>query len=347
MTGKEFDELALDGRNYPTWAMDVKVSLASRGLSAALQPPIEGQVPITDLHKYNALYIIRNHIHIDLKLEYLMEEDPYTLWLALQTRYEQQKAVILPEATHEWTQLRIQDFKSIGEFNHAVHKICSKLKFCDKEPSEAEKIEKTLSTMLPADRILQQQYRARQFTRYSDLIHVLLQAEKHDELLMKNHHQRPVGAAPLPEVHANFQKNNKFNGSSQRPSNFKGKQNRNKNFKPRVTEKGKGTFKPQYDKSKVCQKCGCFKHITKKCRTPRHLVDLYLQSVGRKPQAHQGPRFESHFNLQSDNSKEAGCSHDIMEGPSNNPPLQASEDLMSTENMIVEFASNDMFGDLS
>lgn len=36
-----------------------------------------------------------------------MKEDPYTLWLALQTRYEQQNAVILPEATHEWTQLRL------------------------------------------------------------------------------------------------------------------------------------------------------------------------------------------------------------------------------------------------
>ena len=29
MTVKEFDLLALDGHNYPTWAVDVKVSLAS------------------------------------------------------------------------------------------------------------------------------------------------------------------------------------------------------------------------------------------------------------------------------------------------------------------------------
>ena len=39
MTVKEFEELALDGHNYPTWAMDVKVSLASRGMAAALVPP--------------------------------------------------------------------------------------------------------------------------------------------------------------------------------------------------------------------------------------------------------------------------------------------------------------------
>ena len=33
MTVKEFELLALDGHNYPTWVVDVKVSLASRGLS--------------------------------------------------------------------------------------------------------------------------------------------------------------------------------------------------------------------------------------------------------------------------------------------------------------------------
>jgi hypothetical protein len=50
---------------------------------------------------------------------------------------------------------------------------CSKLKFCEKEPTNAYKIEKTLSTMLPADRVLQQQYRANKYTQYSQLIHTL------------------------------------------------------------------------------------------------------------------------------------------------------------------------------
>jgi hypothetical protein len=35
--------------------------------------------------------------------------------------------MILPEANHDWTMLRLQDFKSIGEYNHVVHKICVKL----------------------------------------------------------------------------------------------------------------------------------------------------------------------------------------------------------------------------
>jgi hypothetical protein len=54
--------------------------------------------------------------------------------------------------------------------------------------------------MLPSDRFLKHQYHARNYQRYSELIHDLLQAEKYDELTIINHHQRPVGTAPLHEV---------------------------------------------------------------------------------------------------------------------------------------------------
>jgi hypothetical protein len=84
--------------------------------------------------------------------------------------------------------------------NHDVHKICSKLKFCENEPTNADKIEKTLSTMLPVDRVLQQQYQVNKFTHYSQLTHTLTQVEKHDEILMKSHHKHSTGAAPLPQV---------------------------------------------------------------------------------------------------------------------------------------------------
>jgi hypothetical protein len=48
-----------------------------------------------------------HHIHLDLKSEYVLEEEPSALWAALQNRYEQQKAVILPEANHDWVHLRL------------------------------------------------------------------------------------------------------------------------------------------------------------------------------------------------------------------------------------------------
>jgi hypothetical protein len=37
----EFDELALDGHNYPTWALNVKISLAFHGIMATLTPSAE------------------------------------------------------------------------------------------------------------------------------------------------------------------------------------------------------------------------------------------------------------------------------------------------------------------
>jgi hypothetical protein len=55
----------------------------------------------------------------------------------------------------------------------------------------------------PAQMILQQQYRERGFTVYSELIKTLLQAERHNELLLWNSNLRPVGTKPLLEVHAN------------------------------------------------------------------------------------------------------------------------------------------------
>ena len=58
-------------------------------------------------------------------------------------------------------------------------------------------IEKILSTFHAANIILAQQYRNMRFTKYSDLMSMLLLAEKHNELLLKNHGERPTGAFPM------------------------------------------------------------------------------------------------------------------------------------------------------
>jgi hypothetical protein len=85
---REFDEVALDGHNYPTWALDVKISLVFRGIMIALTPPAERDAAFLDTYKYQTLYIIRNHLHADLKSEYVIEEEPHSLWVALKGRYE-------------------------------------------------------------------------------------------------------------------------------------------------------------------------------------------------------------------------------------------------------------------
>jgi hypothetical protein len=35
--------------------------------------------------------------------------------------------MILPKANHDWIHLSLQDYKFIGDYNHAIHKICAKL----------------------------------------------------------------------------------------------------------------------------------------------------------------------------------------------------------------------------
>jgi hypothetical protein len=50
--------------------------------------------------------------------------------------------------------------------------------------------------MVHSDMILQHQYSVKNYQNYSDLIHDLLQTEKHDELTLRNHHQHSVGSAP-------------------------------------------------------------------------------------------------------------------------------------------------------
>jgi hypothetical protein len=74
--------------NYPTWALDVKISLAFRGILSALSPLVEREAIFLDTYKYQALFIIRNHLHHDLKSEYVMEEEFHSIWVALKGRYE-------------------------------------------------------------------------------------------------------------------------------------------------------------------------------------------------------------------------------------------------------------------
>jgi hypothetical protein len=50
--------------------------------------------------------------------------------------------------------------------------------------------------------VLQEQYRHAKYSKYSELIFVMLVAEKQNELLMKNHSARSTGTMVVPEAHA-------------------------------------------------------------------------------------------------------------------------------------------------
>ena len=86
----------------------------------------ENQRSLQDRAK--ALIFLRHHLHEDLKIEYLTVKDPLILWTELKKIFDYQKTVILPKARYDWMHLRLQDFKSISEYNSALFKISSQLK---------------------------------------------------------------------------------------------------------------------------------------------------------------------------------------------------------------------------
>jgi hypothetical protein len=154
--------------------------------------------------KAKVAIFLRRHIHPDLKMEYLEVKDPLVLWMKLRERFGVQKHVMLPRAQQEWATLHFLDFKTMESYNTAIHRIVAQLRFCGQIVTNLEMIEKTLQTFHPSNMVLQQQYRNNKYTKYCELVNMLLGTEAQNELLMQNYQKHPVGAVAVPEAHANF-----------------------------------------------------------------------------------------------------------------------------------------------
>ncbi|CAN6707834.1 unnamed protein product [Malus baccata var. baccata] len=140
----DFTALEVSGRNYLKWVQDVKLHLTAKNLRPAIEEATDA--PVGEAEKATAMIFIRRHIHDALQTEYLAEEDPRALWVALADRFDHQKDIFLPEARHDWQHLRFQDFKSVNEYNYEVCRIRSLLKFCNETLTEEDLLEKTYST---------------------------------------------------------------------------------------------------------------------------------------------------------------------------------------------------------
>ncbi|KAL0334001.1 UNVERIFIED_CONTAM: hypothetical protein Sangu_1556300 [Sesamum angustifolium] len=104
--------------------------------------------------------------------------------------------------------------------------------------------------------LLQQQYREKGFTKYSELISCILVAEQNNELLLKNHKSRLAGSAPFPEV--NVATRNHYNHE---PYRGRGRNHSHGYGRGRGYRSG---------------------HWSRTCRTPEHLIDLYQESLKNK-----------------------------------------------------------------
>ncbi|XP_070681732.1 uncharacterized protein [Malus domestica] len=204
----DFSTLEVSGRNYLKWVQYVKLHLTAKGIRATIKTPIADK-PVDKAQKATAMIFIRRHIHDALQTEYLIEEDPHTLWLALADRFDHQKDIYLPEAKHNWQHLHFHDFKSVNEYNSEVCRIHSLLKFCKVELTKSDLLKKTYLIFHATNIVMQQQYRAQKFTKFSDLISVLLLIEKKNQVLMKNHQSQPTGLNATPEAHATYSSSHK------------------------------------------------------------------------------------------------------------------------------------------
>lgn len=289
----EFVALDITGKNYLSWVLDAEIHLDAKGLGETIKEGNE----TTSQDKAKAMIFLRHHLHEGLKTEYLTVKDPQILWSNLKERYDHQRTVILPKARYDWLHLRLQDYKSISEYNSAMFRITSQLTLCGEKITDAEMLEKTFSTFHATNVVLSTQYREKGFKKYSELISCLLVAEQNNELLMKNHESRPTGSTPFPEAnvtsHGKDSKDKDHSSSSGRGrgrGQWRGRgrgrgfggygRGRGGHFKSshshqkweRKDEKGKGV-------SNVCYRCGGKGHWSRVCRTPKHLVELYQESL--------------------------------------------------------------------
>ena len=166
--------------------------------------------------------------------------------------------------------------------------------------TEEDLLEKTYSTLSASNIVLQQQYKAQKFTKFSDLIYVLLLAEKQNQLLMKNHQAQPTGATVVPEA---------YYSTNQRPKLQKGvvmaarshpakvnkvKAHLREETKPRSAQtKAPNCKTPKTMDANMYYQCGSNDHWSRVYRAPKKVVDEYHSR--RK-------KFESNF-MQVDEPK--------------------------------------------
>jgi hypothetical protein len=76
-------------------------------------------------------------------------------------------------------------------------------------------------------------------------------------------------------------------------------------------------------------------------------VALYQKSLGKDKKAQgSGSGCEAHFSIPINSMFQTGCLSKDLQNPSNDEPTLTVDHYMDSDNTMVEYNSNDMFGDL-
>ena len=148
----EFVALDITGKNYLSWILDAEIHLEANALGETIKDGNNA----SNQDKAKAMIFLRHHLHEGLKAEYLTIKDPLVLWNNLKERYDHQKRFILPKARYDWMHLRLQDYKTVSEYNSAMFRISSLLKLCGEKVTDEDMLEKTFSTFHTSNLLLQQ-----------------------------------------------------------------------------------------------------------------------------------------------------------------------------------------------
>ena len=194
----QFPALEITGANYTAWITNMEFHLDSEKILDTFK---EGNKSASH-EKAKAVIFLRKHLDENLTHDYARIKDPLDIWKALKERFDNQKKITLPHALDEWANLRFQDFEKVKTYNSAILRISTQLEYCGKPVTEAEMLEKTYQTFHKNHYVLQEQYKNREYTRFSELAVALMIPEKNNELLIKNHNTRPTGTKAFPKVNA-------------------------------------------------------------------------------------------------------------------------------------------------
>ena len=151
ITKLEFSALDISGKNYLSWILDAEIHLNAMNLVNTIK---EGNTASQQDHA-KTLIFLRHHIDEGLKSEYLMVNNSLIIWKSLNERYDHQNTVISPRAHFDWIHLRLQDFKSVSDYNSALFKISFQLKLCGEKVSDEDMLEKTYTIFHASNMLMQ------------------------------------------------------------------------------------------------------------------------------------------------------------------------------------------------
>lgn len=82
-------------------------------------------------------------------------EDPLILWNNFKQIFDYQKGIFLPNAKHEWLNMRFQESARVFDYNYALFHITSKLKLYGVEITDRDTLEKTFAVFYAPNVILE------------------------------------------------------------------------------------------------------------------------------------------------------------------------------------------------